>query len=116
MRASYGTSSVPYFILRGLGHGNVPRLPGGNDGNTIPLTRPWRKGQSYGTMLVDLERHVPVDVLQDASADSFAAWLKEHPRVELITRDRAGIFTDGANGRRKLPLSEQILAAFWLIL
>jgi transposase len=41
----------------------------------------WRKGQSYGTMLVDLERHVPVDVLPDASADSFAAWLKEHPIV-----------------------------------
>jgi transposase len=56
----------------------------------------WRKGQSYGTMLVDLERHVPVDVLQDASADSFAAWLKEHRSRQLITRDRAGTFADGA--------------------
>lgn len=56
----------------------------------------WRKGQSYGTMLVDLERHVPVDILQDASADSFSAWLKAHPGVEVITRDRADIFTDGA--------------------
>jgi transposase len=34
----------------------------------------WRKGQSYGTILVDLERHAPIDVLEDASADSFAAW------------------------------------------
>ncbi len=56
----------------------------------------WRKGQSYGTMLVDLERHVPVDVLPHASADSFAAWLKAHPGIELITRDRAGVFADGA--------------------
>lgn len=56
----------------------------------------WRKGQSYGTMLVDLERHVPVDVLEDASADSFAAWLKRHPSVKLITGDRAGTYADGA--------------------
>jgi hypothetical protein len=56
----------------------------------------WRKGQSYGTMLVDLERHAPVDVLEDASADSFAAWLKQHPNVRLITRDRAGTYADGA--------------------
>ena len=56
----------------------------------------WRKGQSYGTMLVDLERHAPVDVLEDASADSFAAWLTQHPSVRLITRDRAGTYADGA--------------------
>jgi len=52
--------------------------------------------QSYGTMLVDLERHAPVDVLEDASADSFAAWLKGHPSVKLITRDRAGTYANGA--------------------
>ncbi|MBO0782021.1 MAG: hypothetical protein J2P37_24645 [Ktedonobacteraceae bacterium] len=34
----------------------------------------WRKGQSYGTILVDLEQHIPIDLLEDASAESFAAW------------------------------------------
>lgn len=66
----------------------------------------WRKGQSYGTMLVDLERHIPVDLLPDASADSFAAWLKEHPSVELISRDRGTTFADGAN--RGAPQALQI--------
>lgn len=45
---------------------------------------------------LSLVRHVPIDVLEDASADSFAAWLKQHKSVKLITRDRAGTFADGA--------------------
>ncbi len=73
----------------------------------------WRKGQSYGTILVDLERHLPVELLQDASADSFATWLKEHPSVELISRDRGTTFADGAT--RGAPQAIQI-ADRWHIL
>jgi len=49
---------------------------------------------------------MPIDLLQDASADSFAAWLKEHPSVELISRDRSTTFADGAN--RGAPQALQI--------
>lgn len=38
-----------------------------------------RKGQSYGTILVDLEMHKPVDLLPDRSAELLAEWLKTHP-------------------------------------
>ena len=39
----------------------------------------WRKGQNYGTILVDLESHAPIDLLPDRSADSLATWLQSHP-------------------------------------
>ena len=55
-----------------------------------------RKGQSYGTILVDLEAHQPVDLLPDKSAESFAKWLQEHPGVEVISRDRGKEYIKGA--------------------
>jgi transposase len=47
-----------------------------------------RKGQTYGTILVDLKRHMPIDLLPDREAQSLANWLRSHPEVEFI---RAGI-------------------------
>ena len=51
--------------------------------------RAWRKGQSYGTNLVDLDRHRVVDLLPDRSSETVQAWLETHPGIE---RDRCGIY------------------------
>jgi len=56
----------------------------------------WRKGQSYGTILVDLDEHRVVDLLPDRSVETVNAWLEKHPAIEVISRDRCGIYAEAA--------------------
>jgi transposase len=74
----------------------------------------WKKGQNYGTILVDLERHKVADLLPERSAESFEQWLHRHPNVETVNRDRCGLYAEGAS--RGAPDAVQIADRFHLVL
>jgi transposase len=55
----------------------------------------FRKGHHYGTILVDLERNQPIALLADRTAETLEAWLKAHPGVEILSRDRSKTYKSG---------------------
>jgi transposase len=89
-----GMAASPSTVLRLVRHTAVPNLPTpgvlGVDDFAL------RKGQVYGTLLVDAETHRPVDVVRERTAEVLSAWLKAHSGVEIITRDRSGEYARGA--------------------
>jgi Transposase len=72
-----------------------------------------KKGLHYGTIAVDLERRTVIDVLPEHSAVSTARWLAGRPSIEVIARDRDGLYADAS--RQGAPQATQIADRFHLI-
>ncbi|OYD80100.1 hypothetical protein CHT98_32985 (plasmid) [Azospirillum brasilense] len=60
----------------------------------MSTTGQWRRGRRYGTIVCDLERGRVIDLLPDRSAAPLRAWLKRHPTVALVSRDRSGPYAE----------------------
>lgn len=73
----------------------------------------FRKGQTYGTVIVDLDTHRPVEILPDRTTTLVADWLRQHPEIEVVTRDRSTEFACAVT--QSLPNAVQVLDRWHLL-
>ncbi len=73
----------------------------------------WRKGISYGTIVIDLRRKCPIDLLGNREESSFRSWMENHNEVSLVSRDRSTAYSS-AIGSIDRPIIE-IVDKFHLI-
>src|SRR5712671_6406419 len=106
-----GIATTPSTLLR-----HLMQLP-------APLTRAvrvlgvddfaWKKRFTYGTILVDLERRKIIDVLPDRESATVETWLKAHPEVDIVSRDRGKEFAKAAT--LGAPQAQQVVDRFHMV-
>src|SRR5256714_5065924 len=72
-----------------------------------------RRGDSYGTILINLETRRPLDLLPDRTAEAVKPWLASHPEIQVVSRDRASAFADAVS--QVLPHATQVADRYHLV-
>jgi len=71
------------------------------------------RGHRYGTIVVDLERRRPIEVLDGRESTSVADWLQRHPSIKVVARDRAGAYSEAA--QKVIPHAQQVADRWHLL-
>lgn len=74
----------------------------------------FRRGLTYGTILIDLERRCVIDLLADRTAEALAEWLRRHPGVQVVSRDRASAYAQATT--TAAPDATQVADRFHLLM
>ncbi len=72
-----------------------------------------KRGDKYGTILINIESGKPLDLLPDRTAEAVMPWLASHPEIDVVSRDRASAFADAVS--RVLPHATQVADRYHLI-
>ena len=72
-----------------------------------------RRGDTYGTILINIETGKPLDLLPDRTAEAVMPWLSTHPEIQVVSRDRASAFADAVS--RVLPHATQVADRYHLV-
>jgi transposase len=108
--SSFGVHTTAKTIIR-----RVLQLPLPSEGSVHKLgidEWAWKKGHRYGTILVDLEKRRVVQLLADRSVETSKAWLRKHPEIDLVSRDRGKLFREAAT--EGAPQAKQAVDRFHL--
>lgn len=111
LAARMAMATSPDTLLRRVEHAEVPaprslRFVGIDDWA-------WCRGRRYGTIVVDLEASAVVDLLPDRDAATVAAWLRAHPGVEVVSRDRSSAYSQAAT--EAAPEAQQVADRWHLL-
>lgn len=72
-----------------------------------------KKGDKYGTILINAESGKPLDLIADRTAEAVKPWLANHPEIQLVSRDRANGYAEAVS--QALPHATQIADRYHLI-
>lgn len=73
-----------------------------------------KKRKTYGSIIVDLQTKSVIDLLPDREAGTLAEWLKGHPEISIVSRDRYGPYAAGI--KKSLPSAGQVADRFHLLM